>query len=109
MGLLAFWLMAWSSQLIPAGKPAPALEGQTLEGTPWAATLTGEITIVEFFATWCPQCRRSLPEHHALAAARQVRLIIVDVDEDPALVHQFFNRNPPPPGAGVLVDRAGLA
>ena len=69
-----------------------------------AANLTGEITIVEFFATWCPRCRQSLPDHCALAAARQVRLIIVDVDEDPALVQAFFAREPPPPDAGVLVD-----
>src|SRR4051812_1328821 len=84
-GLLALALIAGSSQLIPAGRPAPTLEGQTLEGRPWTANLTGEITIVEFFATWCPKCRQSLPDHHALAAARQVRLIIVDVDEEPAL------------------------
>jgi cytochrome c biogenesis protein CcmG, thiol:disulfide interchange protein DsbE len=108
-GLLAFWLIAGSSQLIPAGRPAPPLEGMTLEGKPWAETLTGDITVVEFFATWCPQCRRSLPGHQALAASRQVRLIIVDVDEDPALVSAFFRRNPPPAGAGVLVDQSGRA
>jgi len=108
-GLLALALLAGSSQLIPTGRPAPTLEGQTLEGQPWTANLTGEITIVEFFATWCPKCRQSLPDHHALAAARQVRLIIVDVDEEPALVHAFFTSHPPPPGAGVLVDLSGSA
>jgi thiol-disulfide isomerase/thioredoxin len=102
-------LFVGSSLLIPSGRTAPTLEGQTLEGQPWAADLTGQITIVEFFATWCPQCRRSLPAHHALAASRNVRLIIVDVDEDPALVHAFFARNPPPGNAGVLVDQSGRA
>jgi cytochrome c biogenesis protein CcmG/thiol:disulfide interchange protein DsbE len=102
-------LFLGSASLIPTGRPAPALEGQTLEGQPWAANLTGEITIVEFFATWCPRCRESLPGHRALAAARQVRLIIVDVDEDPALVQAFFAREPPPPDAGVLIDQSGKA
>jgi cytochrome c biogenesis protein CcmG/thiol:disulfide interchange protein DsbE len=110
---LLLWLFSslfmGSASLIPTGRPAPALEGQTLNGQPWSATLTGEITIVEFFATWCPKCRQSLPDHRALAAARQVRLIIVDVDEDPALVQAFFSVDPPPPGAGVLVDRSGSA
>ena len=108
-GLLWFWLMAGSALLVPAGKPAPPLEGQTLDGRPWSDALTGQVTVVEFFATWCPHCRRSLADQHKLAAARQVRLIIVDVDEDPALVHAFFARTPPPPNAGVLVDRAGRA
>jgi cytochrome c biogenesis protein CcmG/thiol:disulfide interchange protein DsbE len=111
-GLLSWLVPALflgSSSLIPVGRPAPALEGQALDGQPWAANLTGEITIVEFFATWCPKCRQSLPDHRALAAARQVRLIIVDVDEDPALVQAFFAREPPPPDAGVLVDRSGSA
>jgi thiol-disulfide isomerase/thioredoxin len=107
--LLAVWLVVGSSVLLPAGRPAPLLEGQTLDGRRWAETLTGQITIVEFFATWCPHCRRSLAGHHKLAAAREVRLIIVDVDEDPELVYDFFRRNPPPRGAGVLLDQSGRA
>jgi thiol-disulfide isomerase/thioredoxin len=90
--------------LIPAGEPAPALVGQTLDGQPWADSLTGQVTIVEFFATWCPHCRRSLAGYHALADARQVRLIIVDVGEEPELVRAFFSRNPPPPNSGVVLD-----
>jgi thiol-disulfide isomerase/thioredoxin len=103
------WLAVASSVLIPAGKPAPMLEGQTLDGGRWSETLTGQITIVEFFATWCPHCRRSLAGYQRLEAAREVRLIIVDVDENPALVHDFFARNPPPPNAGVLIDQSGSA
>jgi cytochrome c biogenesis protein CcmG, thiol:disulfide interchange protein DsbE len=108
-GLLALALVAGSSLLVPEGRAAPRLDGQTLEGRAWSETLTGSITIVEFFATWCPRCRHSLVDLHKLAAARQVRLIIVDVDEDRALVVDFFTRHPPPPNAGVLVDQSGSA
>ena len=107
-GLLV-WVVAGAALLIPAGKPAPTLEARTLDDRAWSETLTGQVTIVEFFATWCPQCRRSLADQYKLAAARQVRLIIVDVEENPALVHQFFARRPPPPNAGVLVDQSGRA
>jgi len=108
-GLLALVLVGGSALLIPAGRPAPPLEGQTLDGRPWAETLTGQVTIVEFFATWCPHCRRSLSDQRVLAEARDVRMIIVDVDEDPELVRVFFDEHPPPRNAGVLVDRSGQA
>jgi thiol-disulfide isomerase/thioredoxin len=109
VGLLTLLLVAGSGLLVPVGQPAPPLEGQMLDGRAWADTLTGPVTIVEFFATWCPHCRHSLADQHRLAAARQVRLIIVDVDEDPLLVQDFFTRHPPPAGAGVLVDQSGRA
>ena len=108
-GLLALWLVAGSELLVPEGQPAPRLEGRTLDGRPWSDAVTGEITVVEFFATWCPQCRHALADEHRLAAARQFRLIIVDVDEDPLLVQAFFSRHPPPPGAGLLIDQSGSA
>jgi cytochrome c biogenesis protein CcmG/thiol:disulfide interchange protein DsbE len=108
-GLLALALIAGSASLVPEGRAAPLLQAQTLDGRPWSDRLTGEVTIVEFFATWCPKCRHSLIDTHKLAGARQVRLIIVDVDEDPALVQLFFARHPPPPNVGVLVDQSGGA
>jgi cytochrome c biogenesis protein CcmG/thiol:disulfide interchange protein DsbE len=108
-GLLALALIAGSGSLVPEGRAAPLLEAQTLDGRAWSDRLTGEVTIVEFFATWCPRCRHSLVDTHKLAGARQVRLIIVDVDEDPALVQLFFAQHPPPANVGVLVDQSGGA
>jgi thiol-disulfide isomerase/thioredoxin len=102
-------LLLVASLLIPPGRPTPPLEVMTLGGNAWSEQLSGQITIVEFFATWCPHCRRSLAGYHALLAARQVRLIIVDVEEEPELVADFFTHHPPPPGAGVLIDPEGRA
>jgi cytochrome c biogenesis protein CcmG/thiol:disulfide interchange protein DsbE len=90
--------------LIPAGRTTPPLQAFTLEGEAWNERLTGQVTIVEFFATWCPHCRRSLAGYQWLQQTRRVRMIIVDVEEEPALVAAFFTEHPPPSGAGVLVD-----
>jgi cytochrome c biogenesis protein CcmG/thiol:disulfide interchange protein DsbE len=100
-------LTASDALLVAAGRPAPYLEGKTLDGNSWGAELTGQVTIVEFFASWCPHCRRSLAGYRSLVAERRVQLIIVDVEEDPALVKAFFTRNPPPGGAGILLDTDG--
>jgi thiol-disulfide isomerase/thioredoxin len=107
LALALLWLTASDALLVPAGRPAPYLEGKTLDGNSWGAELTGQITIVEFFASWCPHCRRSLASYPALIADRQVQLIIVNVEEDPALVQAFFTRYPPPGRAGILLDTEG--
>jgi thiol-disulfide isomerase/thioredoxin len=93
-----------ASVLIPAGRPSPPLVARTMTGDVWRERLTGQVTIVEFSATWCPHCRQSLAGYRALLAARPVRLIVVDVDEDPTAVMEFFARHPLPRGAQLLID-----
>ena len=93
-----------ASSLIPSGRASPPLVARTMTGEVWRAQLGGEVTIVEFFATWCQHCRKSLASYQALLAARPVRVIVVDVDEDPLVVQDYFARHPLPPGARLLID-----
>jgi thiol-disulfide isomerase/thioredoxin len=92
------------SALIPPGRPSPPLVARTMDGEVWRAQLGGEVTIVEFSATWCPHCRSSMAAYRTLLAARRVRVIVVDVDEDPQVIQEYFARHPLPSGVKLLVD-----
>jgi cytochrome c biogenesis protein CcmG/thiol:disulfide interchange protein DsbE len=65
------------------GKPAPAFSLRTLDGrsTVKLEDLRGQVVIVNFWASWCTECR---VEHDALAAAwqryRDAGVVLVGVD-----------------------------
>ncbi len=92
--------------------PAPALELAALDGSRFSlASLRGQVVFVNFWATWCPPCREELPSMVQLGqelTARypgQFRMVAVTVDEDLALVKDFFAA-PPFSGAPAVLTIA---
>jgi thiol-disulfide isomerase/thioredoxin len=60
------------------GDPAPALTpGKWIKGEPVKAFEKGKIYIVEFWATWCPPCRASIPHLTELQAKYKDKGVIV--------------------------------
>lgn len=63
-----------------------------LDAQPFALALTGRPTVVNVFATWCPECRSEMPQLRALQrslAKRGVTLVAVDQAESPAVVARY--------------------
>jgi thiol-disulfide isomerase/thioredoxin len=61
----------------------------------------GKPMLVHFWATWCAPCRTELPALLEFGRSRDVRLILVSVDESWQVVRHFFEGDPPD---GVVLD-----
>ena len=90
------------------GQPAPAMEMPALDGrggfTP-ADLTTGEVTVVNFWASWCPPCRAEHPTLHALRD-EGVRLFGVNFKDKAAQANRYLNGDGDP-FLGVAYDPAG--
>ncbi|MCW3099943.1 MAG: alkyl hydroperoxide reductase/Thiol specific antioxidant/Mal allergen [Chthonomonadaceae bacterium] len=67
-----------------------------LEGKPWTLkSLHGKVVLVNFWATWCPPCRKELPDLQALYDRFKDRgLVVLGIsDEDTTKVQPFVTEH----------------
>ena len=76
-------------------EPAPPLAGRTLDGA--AFTLRpGEVTVVNFWASWCPPCRDEADGLAQVARETGARFVGVAFKDDPANARAFAVRHRTP-------------
>ncbi len=64
-------------------EPLPRFTARDLDGRPVASSsFRGKVTILNFWATWCPPCRAEIPDLVALQDKYRDHLQIVGVSED---------------------------
>lgn len=94
-------------------KPAPALRLIDLDGKVHdLAELKGKLVLVNFWATWCPPCRREMPSLerlHQRLEKQGLAVLAVDVGEDADTVFAFTGQLEPSPSFPILLDRDSRA
>ncbi len=77
-------------------QPAPALKLKDIDGaTHDLAKLRGKVVLINFWATWCPPCRREMPSMERLSQALKGEdfvVLAVDVGEDADTIHAFTSQ-----------------
>ncbi|MEW6677011.1 MAG: TlpA disulfide reductase family protein [Pseudomonadota bacterium] len=80
------------------GKPAaklvlPALAGDTVD----LAQLRGKVVLVNFWAAWCPPCRKEMPSMNRLAkglAGQPFVILGVNAGDEPEAIQAFLKHTP---------------
>jgi thiol-disulfide isomerase/thioredoxin len=85
-------------ELAVADVPAPQFNFRSLDGQAFSnSSLSGNIVLLQFWATWCPYCKRDQAAVDAIQseyAGRGVVVVAVDVGEDESIVKEYLARNP---------------
>src|SRR5687767_1563358 len=89
--------LASAAQTLGLGDKAPPIKvAAFLQGDPVTAFEKGKPYVVEFWATWCPPCIKSIPHINSLAAKyKQQGLTVIGVDiweNDPPKVEAFVKK-----------------
>jgi len=88
---------AKEAQAANIGEKAPDLEMVDLNGRPFRLTdHSGNVIILNFFATWCPPCRAEMPDFNRLAEEYPDSVTIIAISagrESPESVKNFVATN----------------
>lgn len=110
MKRVLFWLvasLALSLAALPASaaqlkpvkpRPAPELRLPSLDaGSVDLAELRGRVVLVNFWAVWCPPCRKEMPSMERLSrmlADRPFTILASNAGESPEQIHPFLAEVP---------------
>jgi thiol-disulfide isomerase/thioredoxin len=92
--------LAFAEQRKASGEPAPQVSLPLLDGKGTKSLQPGKVTLVDFWATWCGPCRKTMPKVQQIYTEytpRGMDLFSVDTDdaspEREALVKEYLLSN----------------
>lgn len=94
-------VIAWGSQNLKTapevGALGPDFTLKDLKGADWQLnSLKGKVILLNFWATWCPPCKKEVPSIEKLSRLLKKEnflVVAVSVDQDPARLKDFIKKN----------------
>lgn len=81
---------------VPLGSPAPSISVISLDGVKHKLSdYKGQVVLIDFWATWCPPCRKGLPETQKLFEeyGKHGLAVLTISDEEKTIVQPFLKEN----------------
>lgn len=79
---------------IIVGKQVPVFTLNSLEGVKTTVGKANKVTVINFWATWCPPCRQEMPELNRFwhKYEQSVDFYAVNIEEQPEKVKAFMDK-----------------
>lgn len=101
-------LVPYKPRLTAPGLVLKDLDGKMIK----LASLKGKVVVVNFWATWCPPCRREFPSMERLRvkmSGKPVVILAVNEGETVETIEQFVSTLDTQPAFPILLDADGSA
>ena len=83
--LMVFVFLPFSASAISVGDTVPSFKARTIDGDKSVALddYRGKVVLIDFWASWCPPCLKSLPKYNELRKAigtSDFEIVAINVD-----------------------------
>ena len=97
--LVAFIFFPLSAFAISVGDTVPSFKARSIDGTKSVAVedFRGKVVLIDFWASWCPPCLKSLPKYNELRreiGTSDFEIVAVNVDENTEDAKKFLAKHP---------------
>lgn len=95
--LLLFMGLTLFSAMTIAADGAPPFKLPSEKGMVDLQKMRGQVVYVDFWASWCPPCRKSFPwmnEMHNKYKKEGLKIVAINLDNDREPIQKFLEKNP---------------
>lgn len=96
---MVFLVLPFSVSAISVGETVPSFKARTIDGSKSLALedYRGKVVLLDFWASWCPPCLKSLPKYNDLRreiGTANFEIVAINVDENTDDARKFLQKHP---------------